>query len=231
MIPVDRSTVNVGCCHSFFPKSSVVASKKKILLLLLLGYMSYGLGQSVNIGLIDVDSIVANSRIADSSFFLFERLMRQEELSFRDSFEVFEKEYAQFVLKTETDHTRSAYQKKKVQRLRQLQQRLECMDHLMVGIELLFEEELQFFVSEELRRHTPQVKKEADVALIVTHQPIYHDSDNEKEQSTFQSLNRIFIQVLEGSQTFPVRWRGFQEQLLVKIAALKWNMHEHCFNN
>lgn len=188
-------------------------------------------GQTGKIGLIDVDSIVAHSRIGDSSRTFIKRLLIEEEKQFKDSFALFEKKYALFVKKTETIQWSKKHQDRDARRLRRMQQKLECMDHFRVSLELLYEEELKYYISEELRRHIAEVKKKAGVAIIVTHKPVYSGSDNAKEESPFIPLTNLFIRVVEENTDFLRHWSSFREQFLVKMAALKLNMYQHCFNN
>jgi hypothetical protein len=109
--------------------------------------------------------------------------------------------------------------------------RLYCMEHLATSIDLFYEEEFRYFVLEELREHTPKVKNMAQVSVIVTHKPLYISSENEQEELFLLPLNQLFIQVVQNSVGFRHRWAEFRQQMTVKIAALKLNMYQHCFNN
>jgi hypothetical protein len=187
--------------------------------------------QSADIGLISVDSIVENSQIGDSSRTFVNGILSKEQQIFRDSFELFEAMHSKWKEASEQSAFPDRYWKQHRERIQEMNHRLYCMEHLATSIELLYEEEFRYFVSEELRKHTPHVKNMAQVSVIVTHKPLYTASENEKEASFLLPLNQIFIKVVQNSLGFRQRWAGFKQQMTVKIAALKLNMYQHCFNN
>ncbi len=212
----------------------------KFYLCMLIMILSTGLkSQSADIGLISVDSIVAHSQIGDSSTAFIQKVLMEEQQIFRDSFERFQADYDRLLresgaLTKEPGNNSAKAQKSREKRTRQIQhvsQKLYCMEHLATSMELLYEEELQYFVSEELRKYTEEVKKIAEVSVIVTHKPLYMTSENEQEEIFFLHLNQLFINVVQNSIDFRHRWAGFKQQMIVKFAALKLNMYQHCFNN
>ena len=188
-------------------------------------------GQSSDIGLISVDSIVENSLIGDSSVTFIEKTLIKEQKIFRDSFERFEKEYSKLLEESRRVVIAPKPWNKKIESIQHMNQRLTCMEHLATSIELLYEEELRYFISDELRRHTPKVKELAQVSVIVTHRPLFSASENMKEEFFFVPLNQLFINAVQNSTPFRQRWSAFRKQMIVKIAALKVNMYQHCFNN
>lgn len=204
---------------------------KYFLLLLTFGCGLNASAQSSDIGLISVDSIVQYSQIGDSSRTFINRVIAEEQKVFRDSFELFERMYSQLRIEAEKTSFPQQYWDQQRQRIQQMNNRLYCMEHLVTSIELLYEEELRYFVSEELRKHTEKVKELAQVSIIVTHKPLYVSSENEQEEFFFLPLNQLFINVVQSSREFPTRWADFKQQMIVKIAALKLNMYQHCFNN
>lgn len=187
--------------------------------------------QSADIGLISVDSIVENSRIGDSSQTFINQILVREQKVFRDSFELFEAMYSKLKDTAEKSAFPKKYWDKQRERIQEMQHRLYCMEHLATIIELLYEEEFRYFVLEELRKHTPEVKNIAQVNVIVTHRPLYIASENEEETFFLLSLNQLFIEVVQNSIDFRHRWADFKQQMTVKIAALRLNMYQHCFNN
>lgn len=218
-----------------------ISKRLTCLLWLLLISISSGLkGQSADIGLISVDSIVEHSQIGDSSTAFINKILTEEQQAFRDSFARFQAVYDRLLREStavagESGKDPLIVRKKREKSTRQIQhmsQKLHCMEHLSTSIELLYEEELQYFVSEELRKHTEKVKNLAQVSVIVTHNPLhYMASENEKEEFFFLHLNQLFIDVVQNSSDFRQRWAGFKQQMIVKFAALKLNMYQHCFNN
>ncbi len=187
--------------------------------------------QSELIGIINVDSIVENSLIGDSTNMLMDKLLTTELKHFRDTFEVFQAEYSRLLNERPNSFFYKNNLDKKSERLWQMEKHLACMEHLALSIELLFDEQLPYFVSDVLRNHTEEVKKQSNISLIVTHKPLFYNSENEKEEIFFISLNQTFINVVQNSIDFKRYWRAFKKQILVKIAALKLNMYQHCFNN
>lgn len=187
---------------------------------------------AADIGVINVDSIVENSLIGDSSTTFINGLLSYEQKAFRDSFELFDAVYSSLMKEASAKTFFSQKQgSENMKHIKQMSQRLSCMEHLATSIELLYEEELRYFVSEELRRHTEKVKQIAQVNFIVTHKGLNKASVNEQEEFSFLSLNQLFINVVQNSAEFQRRWQGFKQQITLKIAALKLNMHQHCFNN
>jgi hypothetical protein len=187
--------------------------------------------QSADIGLISVDSIVQNSQIGDSSRTFIYQVLAKEQKIFRDSFELFHTMYSKLKESSEQSSFPKRFWETQRKRIQEMNHRLYCMEHLATSIELFYEEEFRYFVLEELREHTPKVKNMAQVSVIVTHKPLYISSENEQEAFFLLPLNQLFIQVVQNSVGFRHRWAEFRQQMTVKIAALKLNMYQHCFNN